>query len=94
MSAPNRSTQQNRFRKIVPAIQRYLGQPQILLAGVTFTPASLVQFFQDHVNQPTVLAEFGVPPRKTPTTTVETKALAVQKNLATRAARHTMGKRS
>ncbi len=136
MSSPNRSTQQDRFRKIVPTIPKYLDQPRIILAGVTFTPASLVQFFQDQVqllddatqaraalrqavqaihenkttkgpilrafndlvlsmyaNQPTVLAEFGVPPRKTPTKTVETKQGAIEKALATRAARHTMGKR-
>ncbi len=137
MATPNRPTQQDRFRKIIVAIQKYLSQlTQIILAGVTFTPASLVQFFQDQVkllddataaraalrqaaqaikenkttkgpvlrafndfvlsmfvNQPTVLADFGVPPRKTATKKVDTKQTAVEKALATRKARHTMGKR-
>src|SRR5579859_4498745 len=46
----NRPCQQDRFRKIVAAIPRYLSNlTQIILAGVTFTPASLVQFFLDQI---------------------------------------------
>src|SRR5579883_837607 len=37
--------------------------------------------------------EFGFPPAKVPHRTADDKALAVQKNLATRKARHTMGKK-
>jgi hypothetical protein len=133
----NRPTQQDRFRKIIEAIPKYLTTVvQIVLAGVGFTPQTLVQFFQDQVkllddatnaraklhqavqaikdnkstkgavlkaftdyilsvfvNQPAVLAEFGVTPRKTPPKPVATKAVAVAKLKATRTARHTMGKR-
>jgi hypothetical protein len=39
------------------------------------------------------MAEFGFTPAKTPKTTVQTKAAAIQKSEATRAARHTMGKK-
>ncbi len=50
MAAPSRPTQQDRFRKIIAAIQKYLSNlAQIILAGVTFTPATLIQFFQDQV---------------------------------------------
>jgi hypothetical protein len=44
-------------------------------------------------NAETVLADFGYTPRKKATKTVETKAAAVAKTLATRTARHTMGSR-
>ena len=50
MPSTNRPSQQDRFRKIVAAIPRYLSNlTQIILAGVTFTPASLVQFFLDQI---------------------------------------------
>ena len=42
-------------------------------------------------NRPDILADFGVAPRKEPTIKLETKVAAVEKNLATRKARHTMG---
>jgi hypothetical protein len=43
-------------------------------------------------NQPDVLADFGLVPRKAPTPlTVEQKAAAAAKRKATRAARNTMG---
>jgi hypothetical protein len=41
---------------------------------------------------PDTLAVFGLQPIKVGTTTVATKAAAVEKTLATRKARHTMGK--
>jgi hypothetical protein len=45
-------------------------------------------------NQPDVLADFGLAPHKEPAPkTVETKATAVEKTLATRAARGTKGKK-
>ncbi len=45
-----------------------------------------------HAGTPSTLADYGVAPRKTPTPlTAEQKKLAVQRRLATRAARHTMG---
>lgn len=44
-------------------------------------------------NNPDVLADFGLAPHKVPAPkTVKTKTVAVQKALATRTARHTMGK--
>jgi hypothetical protein len=45
--------------------------------------------FQD----PATLADFGLAPRKSNAKTVQTKATAVAKNLATRKARGTMGKK-
>jgi hypothetical protein len=44
-------------------------------------------------NADTVFADFGYTPRKKVVKTVATKAAAVAKSTATRAARHTMGKR-
>ena len=44
-------------------------------------------------NSPGVLVDFGLAPRKVPAPrTVEDKAVAVEKGLATRKARHTMGR--
>ena len=137
MPTVNRPTQQDRFRKIIAAIPKHLTSfSSIVIAGITFNPDSLVQFFQAQikllddataakaklheavvaiventlkngvlllafndwiratfVHQPTVLSDFGVAARKARMTTVQTKAIAVQKNLATREARHTMGPR-
>ena len=45
-------------------------------------------------NSPQVLADFGIAPRKAPLPkTAQEKVIAVEKSAATRAARHTMGKR-
>jgi len=44
-------------------------------------------------SSPDILASFGLAPRTRPQSTVETKLVAVAKNKATRAARHTMGSR-
>jgi hypothetical protein len=54
--------------------------------------SGLRQMVQGMFSQsPDTLAVFGLKPRKSVTKTVETKAKAVAKTLATRAARHTMG---
>jgi hypothetical protein len=135
MPTANRPTQQDRDRKTLAAIQKYLVQmTAITIAGVTRTPQQITQMFQtamqtaDAATQsranflsaaaaartqslamrpfrsgfrsfientftdPSIIAEFGLPPRKTTVTTVDTKAAAAAKNLATRKARHTMGK--
>jgi hypothetical protein len=50
MTAPNRATQLDRLRKVVAAIPKHLSNVhEIILAGVSFTPASLVQFFLDQI---------------------------------------------
>jgi hypothetical protein len=62
-----------------PALRTFLG------AFVTFLRAAFG-------NQPSVLADFGLHPKKAPTPlTVEQKAAATAKRKATRAARHTQG---
>jgi hypothetical protein len=46
----NRPSTQDRYRKAIAAIPQFLSAfAQIVLAGVTFTPASLVQFFQGQI---------------------------------------------
>jgi hypothetical protein len=72
-----------------------------LAAEVTQAPAllALMAEFETFVRvtfskSPDVLADFGLAPRKTRTTpTVEQRAAAAAKSRATRAARHTMGKK-
>jgi hypothetical protein len=50
MPTPNRPTQQDNFRKIVQAIPQYLSHvATILLAGTSFTPTTLVQFFEQQI---------------------------------------------
>jgi len=137
MGNANRSSQQDRFRKIVLAIPKYLtALTTVILAGATFTVQGLVDFFNGQIalldaatnaraqlkaavkaikdnrttngpvvkgfndlilsmfsNQPTVLAAFGIATRKQPAKTSEAKALAAQRNVATRKARNTMGKK-
>jgi hypothetical protein len=131
----NRVTQQDRDRKTIAAIQKYLMQmTAITIAGVTRTPTELLQVFQSDMqiadaatqakasflanaaaarNQrtqmrqfrvgfraflentftdPSIIAEFGISPRKAAVKTVDTKATAIAKSLATRKARHTLGK--
>jgi hypothetical protein len=135
MTTLNRPTQQDRDRKTLAAIQKYLMQmTAITIAGVTQTPQQLIQQFQTYMQtadaatqaratflsaaatarttqtasrpfrrgfrsfientfaDPSILAEFGLPPHKTATVTVDTKAAAAAKSLATRKARHTLGK--
>jgi hypothetical protein len=59
----------------------------------------IVRAYQSYVvnrfgNAPSMLADFGIEPRKSPAPlTAEQKAAAAAKRLATRQARHTMGKR-
>ena len=69
--------QNDKHEKLAPLLRR-LKQFVLLQVGDT----------QDASGE---LADFGYAPRKTPVKTVATKAAAIQKNLATRAARHTMG---
>jgi len=67
--------------------------------ALTVTVRTVILAFRSFViatfsHSPDVLADFGIAPRKAPTPTpAATKALAVEKRLATREARHTMGKK-
>jgi hypothetical protein len=135
MSTTNRVTEQNRNRKMIAAIQKYLMKlTAIMVAGVTYTPDQIVALLQQEIaladtatqaratflvaattvqterltmkpilvgfrafvenmfTDPSVITEFGFPPRKVGQTDPATKVLAAKKARATRTARHTMGK--
>ena len=131
----SRTSQQDRARKSIAAIQKYLMQlASMSVAGVSYTPTEFIallqkdidladaasnaredflvattvasqqratmapimggfrHFLENMFSDPSTIAEFGFPPRKRGTSTAETKAAAVNKRAATRAARHTMGR--
>jgi hypothetical protein len=51
MATPNRPTQQDNFRKIIQAIPQFLSNVvTILLASTSFTPTTLVEFFQNQIS--------------------------------------------
>jgi hypothetical protein len=54
-------------------------------------PRVVLAQFGDTQAASSVLADFGFTPQKVPAITAEAQATAVEKNRATRAARHTMG---
>jgi hypothetical protein len=50
MTKPNRSTQQDRYRKAIAAIQKYLSTvASMLIAGVSYTPTTFIALLQKEI---------------------------------------------